>query len=82
RRAHDLELPPGALLALYTDGLVERRGQDLDARLEALRQVVRPVAPETACARIMADLVGDRPANDDIALVTIRRGPDPAAPGQ
>ena len=37
--------PPGALLALYTDGLIERRGENLDvsiARLaEALRSVLR-----------------------------------------
>ncbi|MGM1063815.1 PP2C family protein-serine/threonine phosphatase [Saccharothrix sp. Mg75] len=75
RRGAGVDLPPGALVALYTDGLVERRDQDLDDRLELLRQVVSPVAPETACARIMATLIGDRPATDDIALVTIRRGP-------
>ncbi len=77
RRGSGVDLPPGALVALYTDGLVERRGQSLDDRLEKLRQVVSPVAPEAACARIMAALVGDRPAADDIALLTVRHSPAP-----
>lgn len=72
RRAISLDVPPGALIALYTDGLVERRRMDLDERLEKLRAVVSPMSPEAACVRIMATLVGDQPADDDIALVTIR----------
>jgi anti-sigma regulatory factor (Ser/Thr protein kinase) len=31
--------PPGSYLALYTDGLVERRGTDLDAQIGRLREV-------------------------------------------
>ena len=34
-----VDLPPGATLLLYTDGLVERRGVDLLARIERLRDV-------------------------------------------
>lgn len=67
-----VEVPPGTLVALYTDGLVERRGADLEERLELLRQAVAPVGAEAACVRIMAALVGNQPSDDDIALVTIR----------
>lgn len=77
RQSTGVDLPPGALLALFTDGLVERRGQNLDTQLEKLRQAITPLAPETACARIMATLVGDQPANDDIALLVIRHSPAP-----
>lgn len=80
RRSTGIDIPPGALAALYTDGLVERRGLDLDGRLEKLRQAVAPVPPEAACVRIMTALVGDRPATDDIALVTIRHNPTPDTP--
>ena len=32
-------VPPGSYLALYTDGLVERRGADLDTQIARLREV-------------------------------------------
>lgn len=66
-----VDLPPGALVAFYTDGLVERRGADIDERLEQLRATVRPGAPEAVCARIMAEMVGGQPATDDIALIVV-----------
>lgn len=72
RRSVDVEVPPGTLVVLYTDGLVERRGQDLDDGLERLRGVVTAAGPETACNRIMATMVGDQPATDDIAVVAVR----------
>jgi len=66
-----LDIPPGALIAFYTDGLVERRDVDIDDRLERLRAVVRPGSPEAVCARVMAELVGATPPGDDIALVVV-----------
>lgn len=43
-RAHypvtELRLEPGAILALYTDGLVERPGHDIDDGIEALRRAL------------------------------------------
>ncbi|MDQ2586898.1 PP2C family protein-serine/threonine phosphatase [Saccharothrix yanglingensis] len=75
RRGAVVDVPDGALVALYTDGLVERRGQDLDGWLEVLREAVTPVPPETACARIMTTLVNDRPATDDVALLAVRHCP-------
>ncbi|QFZ19803.1 PP2C family protein-serine/threonine phosphatase [Saccharothrix syringae] len=75
RRGAVVEVPPGAVFVLYTDGLVERRWEDLDERLELLRGVVEPARPEAVCVRIMTALVGDRPATDDIALVVVGRDP-------
>ena len=66
-----VDLPPGALVTFYTDGLVERRHADIDVRLEQLRATVYPGEPEAVCARVMADLVGGEPADDDIALVVV-----------
>ncbi|WP_447002552.1 PP2C family protein-serine/threonine phosphatase [Saccharothrix isguenensis] len=79
RRSVGVDVPTGALVALYTDGLVERRGLDLDDRLEELRQAVVPAAPEAACVRIMAALVGDRPATDDIAVLVALHAAEPQA---
>lgn len=72
RRSAGVDVPPGTLIVLYTDGLVERRGQDLDLGLERLRRVVGPMGPEQACILAMSTMVGDQPATDDIALVAIR----------
>ncbi|MFD9740115.1 PP2C family protein-serine/threonine phosphatase [Umezawaea sp. NPDC059074] len=73
RRSATVDVPPGALVVLYTDGLVERRDRDLDTGLETLRRTATPMPAETACVRIMAELVGDSPAPDDVALLAIRR---------
>jgi putative methionine-R-sulfoxide reductase with GAF domain len=75
RRSATVEVPVGALVALYTDGLVERRDEDIDARLARLLTAVEPGPPEVACARIMAEMVGARQATDDIALLTARHMP-------
>lgn len=72
RRGGSVEVPPGAVLAFYTDGLVERRDADVDKRLDLLRDTVRPGFPEAVCARVMSALVGGQAASDDIALVVVR----------
>ena len=38
-RSTTIDLPPGATLVLYTDGLVERRGDDVTSAAERLRRV-------------------------------------------
>lgn len=75
RRSATLDLPDGALLALFTDGLVERRDVVIDEGLEQLRSIVVPAPPETVAARIMATMVGAHPASDDVALLVARHRP-------
>lgn len=65
--------PPGAVLLAYTDGLVERRDQMLDQRLELLRRTVRVEEPEQVCFRVMDALVGHEVPQDDIAVLALRR---------
>jgi serine phosphatase RsbU (regulator of sigma subunit) len=38
--AHTMSVPPGGTLLAFTDGLVERRGEDIDLGLERLRRQV------------------------------------------
>lgn len=75
-RSDVLALPPGALLLFYTDGLVERRDSTIDLGLRRLCESVRADRPDAVCARVMAALVGNRPATDDIAVLAVRREPD------
>ncbi|MCX5192805.1 SpoIIE family protein phosphatase [Streptomyces sp. NBC_00249] len=77
-RSTETELPEGAVLALYTDGLIETRGQDIDAGLDALRrQLAQASGPlEEAADRILAGLLPDPPTDDTVLLLArIRRAP-------
>lgn len=65
------------LLCLYTDGLVERRGEHLDLGLARLRSMLAPGDPEDVCGAIMASLVGRDEPKDDIALLVVKREPVP-----
>lgn len=67
----DLPLPPGCVLVLYTDGLVEAPGVDLDDATAALAGLIEGADPTDLDA--MADmLVRHAPSpGDDIALLLI-----------
>lgn len=73
--AAEFEVPPRSILALYTDGLIETPGRDIDAALAVLRETLaRPSGSlEDTCDAVMAALLPDRP-DDDIALLLARAG--------
>jgi serine phosphatase RsbU (regulator of sigma subunit) len=66
-------LPPGFVLCLYTDGLVERRNIVIDDNIEKLRQAVTVEASESVCIDIMRQLVGPATPEDDVAVLVARR---------
>ncbi|NUU24638.1 MAG: SpoIIE family protein phosphatase [Streptomycetaceae bacterium] len=69
----DIELPEGSLLALYTDGLVEARGRDIDEGLARLREALARPTPslEITCDTVLQALLPDGPT-DDVALLLAR----------
>jgi len=80
RRAATVEVPVGASMCLFTDGLVERRptaGQlahdQLGDGLTRLASALQPGDAEAACDAILDTLVGDVITEDDIALLVLRR---------
>ena len=75
RQAGTVRIPPGTLLCFYTDGLIERRDQPIDDGLARLCRAVTAQPAETAIAAVMAALVGNEPARDDIAVLMFRRQP-------
>lgn len=78
RRSQHADLDPEDLLLLYTDGLVERRHQDLDVGLERLRAAagLRRRSPHLLRFLLSRMLGPSRP--DDVAVLSLRR--DAAAP--
>ncbi|MFG1648514.1 PP2C family protein-serine/threonine phosphatase [Micromonospora sp. NPDC049275] len=72
RRTTVVDLPPGATLVFYTDGLIERRNELIDTGIERLAAAVQSEPAEALCDHIMATTAEDQP-NDDIALLVIGR---------
>jgi Stage II sporulation protein E (SpoIIE) len=59
RRTATFELPPGAVLCFYTDGLIERRDVPLEHNLRRLCDIATADGPaENLCHTIMNELIG------------------------
>ncbi|MFI1767551.1 PP2C family protein-serine/threonine phosphatase [Streptomyces sp. NPDC020800] len=83
----ELHLEPDAILALYTDGLVERPGADIDDGITALRLALAKAgaAPGRRGGRSLAGVADrltstarhstDRPDDVALLLATLRRAP-------
>jgi PAS domain S-box-containing protein len=66
-------LPPGSTLLLYTDGLVEIPGSDLDTGLDRLRRHALALAHaplDTLCDQLLARMPPG--STDDVALLALR----------
>ncbi|WP_371593760.1 SpoIIE family protein phosphatase [Streptomyces virginiae] len=75
-RTEELRLPPGSLLVLYTDGLIEARDRDLDQGMAqlagALQRVDQPL--EELCDGILRRLLPCA-QQDDVAVLLARTRP-------
>jgi PAS domain S-box-containing protein len=71
--ATELRLPEDALIALYTDGLIEARDRDVDrGTAELCRALAVPAASlEATCDTVLKALLPERPT-DDVALLLAR----------
>jgi anti-sigma regulatory factor (Ser/Thr protein kinase) len=72
-----LSLEPGGTVVLYTDGLVERPGENIDDGLGRLAGALRdaPEDPEQLCDHLLRTLVPDSGAPDDVAILALRNVP-------
>jgi PAS domain S-box-containing protein len=85
RQATVRSFPAGSTLVLCTDGLVERRGESIDAGLARLARAVtrdpgRPI--EEMVDRVIEELLPGPEASDDVAVIAARlvRSAQPASP--
>jgi len=70
-----VEFPPGAVVVLYTDGVVERRGESLDAGIGRVKGIVAALAADATVEQIaarIADVAQPGVASDDVAVVVLR----------
>jgi serine phosphatase RsbU (regulator of sigma subunit) len=73
RSAGSVTLAEDALMLLYTDGLIERRGESLATGLDRLCGALRAGTPELVCGRVVHELIGPQGPGDDVALLAVRR---------
>ncbi|MFF6879344.1 SpoIIE family protein phosphatase [Streptomyces sp. NPDC012474] len=66
-----LRLPPGTVIALVTDGLVETPGSDIDDGMDHLAEQLAGAAP-TDLGLVADALLGNAPRSDDVALLLLR----------
>ncbi|WP_063775104.1 ATP-binding SpoIIE family protein phosphatase [Streptacidiphilus anmyonensis] len=75
--AVEFALPEASEIVLYTDGLIEDRGQDIDVGLARLAEALatartgRDRTPEALCTAVVSALLPERP-RDDVALLIAR----------
>ncbi|MCT4357153.1 SpoIIE family protein phosphatase [Streptomyces sp. Je 1-79] len=77
-----IALPPGSTAVLYTDGLVERRREDIDEGVAALERALSGAlgTPQVVCDRLLRSLGVTAEHDDDVAVLVVqhpsRRGAD------
>jgi PAS domain S-box-containing protein len=71
-------IPPGSSLVMYSDGLVENRGESLTDGLERLRLALVEIRlpPELVADHILAVLGRDKARDDDVALLVLAHEAD------
>ncbi|MFG1810901.1 PP2C family protein-serine/threonine phosphatase [Streptomyces sp. NPDC049040] len=76
RPDHEHTLPPGSTLLLFTDGLIERRGQDIDEGMRALAAQagsLSTAALDVLCDEVIAN--HGQVFDDDVAVLVVRIPP-------
>ncbi len=72
RPSASLLVDPGTTIVLYTDGLVERRGEPLDVGLTRLVEAARTVTERKDRARHLVEAIGSEGRiDDDVAVVVV-----------
>ena len=72
----EIDLPHGAMLVVYTDGLIERRDRSLRDGIGELVRALSAVSDDACAADVRDQLVGrfvGSEQEDDVCLLVVRR---------
>ncbi|MFF3174071.1 GAF domain-containing SpoIIE family protein phosphatase [Streptomyces sp. NPDC057900] len=74
RHDHGRDLPPGSVLLLYTDGLVERRDEDIDTGTAYTASVLARHCdkPLPLLLEALSEGLAEVPQRDDVAVLVVR----------
>ncbi|MBK3546944.1 SpoIIE family protein phosphatase [Streptomyces sp. MBT60] len=69
-----IALPPGSTAVLYTDGLVERRSEDIDEGVASLARALSGAKglPQVVCDRLIRSLGVTAEHDDDVAVLVVQ----------
>ncbi|APS20637.1 PAS/PAC sensor protein [Streptomyces sp. Tue 6075] len=69
-----IALPPGSTAVLYTDGLVERRSEDIDEGVASLARALAGAkgSPQVVCDRLIRSLGVTAEHDDDVAVLVVQ----------
>ncbi|MER7177446.1 ATP-binding SpoIIE family protein phosphatase [Streptomyces mesophilus] len=69
-----MDFPPGSTAVLYTDGLVERRSEDIDHGVDQLERALAGATgtPQVICDRLLRALNVTADHDDDVALLVLQ----------
>ncbi|MFJ8464729.1 PP2C family protein-serine/threonine phosphatase [Streptomyces swartbergensis] len=84
---HALELTPGSTIALYTDGLVERRALGIDTGIDRLARALAALSTrqleqdlDVAAEALLKPMLYDSAGDDDVCLLLCRTSALPPPP--
>jgi serine phosphatase RsbU (regulator of sigma subunit) len=73
-RVHRVDVPPGSLLLLYTDGLIERSDRDFEVELQRLCDALAEAPGGAAeCLSWLAERFRTESVPDDVAMLAMSR---------
>ncbi|KWX03095.1 Uncharacterized protein LI90_4145 [Carbonactinospora thermoautotrophica] len=72
--SHTEHLPSGSTVVFYTDGLVERRGGDIDDGVDRLARALENAVgdPDAVCEHLLASMRVPHSHDDDVALLVMQ----------
>ncbi|GAA1199824.1 SpoIIE family protein phosphatase [Kitasatospora gansuensis] len=78
--SHTLRLLPGTTGVLYTDGLVERRDEDIDQGIDQLAHTLAGAVgtPDVVCSRLLRAMGVSSDHDDDVAVLAFQLAAAPA----
>lgn len=77
---HVVQLDAGSVVIFYTDGLVERRTEPLNDRLEALRRLAESNVPIADLPALLTDELVPDGTDDDVAILCLHFAVDVSRP--
>ena len=72
-----VKVEPGDVVVMYTDGLIERRGQDIETGISRAQSLIAHWSDDvslTGACRALTQTLAPAPRNDDVCVVAVRFG--------